>query len=112
MQDINWIRISLNPGLRMIIGSFSAYGITAIVLWSISQILGIIMIAGFPVYLYFAIRYARIVDPIRRQRAVSMENLTSVSQEVFRGIEVVRALGLKIERNRNSIRKVRITQNQ
>ena len=93
MQDINWIRISLNPGLRMIIGSFSAYGITAIVLWSISQILGIIMIAGFPIYLYFALRYAKIVDPVRRQRAVSMENLTSVSQEVFRGIEVVRAFG-------------------
>ncbi|MBE0526983.1 MAG: ABC transporter ATP-binding protein, partial [Candidatus Thorarchaeota archaeon] len=93
MQDINWIRMSLNPGLRMIIGSFSAYGITAIVLWSISQVLGIIMVAGFPIYLYFAIRYAQIVDPVRRQRALTMENLTSVSQEVFRGIEVVRAFG-------------------
>jgi ABC-type multidrug transport system fused ATPase/permease subunit len=93
MQDLNWIRMSLNPGLRMVIGSFSAYGITVIVLWSIDQLLGIIMIMGFPIYLYFALRYARIVEPVRRARAERMENLTSVSQEVFRGIEVVRAFG-------------------
>jgi ABC-type multidrug transport system fused ATPase/permease subunit len=93
MQDLNWIRMSLNPGLRMVIGSFSAYGITAIVLWNIAPLLGLIMVAGFPIYLYFALRYAKIVEPVRRQRAERMENLTSVSQEVFRGIEVVRAFG-------------------
>jgi len=93
MQDLNWIRMSLNPGLRMVIGSFSAYGITVIVLWSIDQLLGFIMIVGFPIYLYFALRYARIVEPVRRSRAERMENLTSISQEVFRGIEVVRAFG-------------------
>ncbi len=93
MQDLNWIRMSLNPGLRMVIGSFSAYGITVFVLWSIDQLLGFIMIVGFPIYLYFALRYARIVEPVRRARAERMENLTSISQEVFRGIEVVRAFG-------------------
>jgi ATP-binding cassette subfamily B protein len=93
MQDINWIRISLNPGLRMVMGTFSAYAITTIVLWIIDPILGLIMIVGFPIYLYFALRYARIVEPVRRLRAERMENLTSVSQEVFRGIEVVRAFG-------------------
>lgn len=93
MQDINWIRWSLNPGLRMIIGSFAAYSITAYVLWTFSVILGFIMILGLPVYLFFAFRYAQIVEPVRRLRAERMENLTSVSQEVFRGIEVVRAFG-------------------
>ncbi len=93
MQDINWIRISLNPGLRMVMGTFSAYAITTIVLWNIAPLLGLIMIAGFPIYLYFAVRYAQIVEPVRRSRAERMENLTSVSQEVFRGIEVVRAFG-------------------
>jgi ATP-binding cassette subfamily B protein len=93
MQDLNWIRMSLNPGLRMVIGSFSAYAITAIVLWSIAPLLGLIMASGFPIYLYFAVRYAKIVEPVRRLRAERMENLTSVSQEVFRGIEVVRAFG-------------------
>nr|KXH72191.1 MAG: hypothetical protein AM325_01585 [Candidatus Thorarchaeota archaeon SMTZ1-45] len=97
MQDINWIRWSLNPGLRMIIGSFATYGITAFILWNISQILSFIMIAGLPIYLYFAIRYAQIVEPVRRLRAERMEDLTSVSQEVFRGIEVVRAFGSEEE---------------
>lgn len=97
MQDINWIRWSLNPGLRMIIGSFAAYSITAIILSYISRLLGLIMIVGFPIYLYFALRYAQIVEPIRRLRAERMEGLTSVSQEVFRGIEVVRAFGSEEE---------------
>jgi len=93
MQDINWIRWSLNPGLRMIIGSFAAYGITAYVLWNFSLTLGFIMILGLPIYLFFALRYAQIVEPVRRLRAERMEVLTSVSQEAFRGIEVVRAFG-------------------
>lgn len=93
MQDINWIRWSLNPGLRMVIGSFAAYGITVIVLWNLSELLSFILIGSFPIYLFFALRYARIVEPVRRQRAERMESLTSVSQEVFRGIEVVRAFG-------------------
>jgi ATP-binding cassette subfamily B protein len=93
MQDLTWIRISLNPGLRMTVGSLVTYGITAAILWSMSGLLGIIMLGGLPFYLYFSYRYASIVEPVRRARAERMERLTSVSQEVFRGIEVVRAFG-------------------
>ncbi len=93
MQDLTWIRISLNPGLRMTVGSLATYGITTVILWSMSQIIGLIMLGGLPFYLYFSYRYASVVEPVRRARAERMERLTSVSQEVFRGIEVVRAFG-------------------
>ncbi len=111
MQDINWVRMSLNPALRNIIGGLSSFVITSILLAGIDQtpglivlltipyfnipigILTVIVLVGTPVYLAFAYRYANAVEPVRRQRSEDMENLTSLSQGAFRGIEVVRAFG-------------------
>jgi ABC-type multidrug transport system fused ATPase/permease subunit len=93
MQDLNWIRMALNPGFRMIIGVLISYCITILILWNIDVLIGFIMVLGLLPYLYFSYRYANIVEPVRRLRAERMEKLTASSQEVFRGIEVVRAFG-------------------
>ncbi len=106
MQDINWVRLSLNPALRNIVFGISSFIVTTLLIFRVDQRftlfslfgfpahgLTIIMIIGFPLYLAFAYRYANNVEPVRRKRAEKMEDLTSSSQEVFRGIEVVRAFG-------------------
>jgi ABC-type multidrug transport system fused ATPase/permease subunit len=93
MQDLNWIRYSLNPGLRLVIAVLMSYGITVIILWNIDIIIGLVMLLGLIPYLYFSYRYVNIVEPVRQLRAERMEKLTASSQEVFRGIEVVRAFG-------------------
>jgi ABC-type multidrug transport system fused ATPase/permease subunit len=93
MQDLNWIRYSLNPGLRLVIAVLMSYGITVIILWNVDIIIGLVMLLGLVPYLYFSYRYANIVEPVRQLRAERMEKLTASSQEVFRGIEVVRAFG-------------------
>ncbi|MHA1903609.1 MAG: ABC transporter ATP-binding protein [Candidatus Thorarchaeota archaeon] len=109
MQDISWVRLSLNPALRNLIGSFTSFAITGIFLILIDQtpgltgmftilgfpipVLTVIMLFGSPIYLAFAYRYANRVEPVRRKRAEDMEQLTSISQGVFQGIEVVRAFG-------------------
>ena len=111
MQDINWVRMSLNPALRNIIGGLASFLITGIFLARIDQTSGLIVLftipyvnipvgvfmaivlVGTPIYLVFAYRYANAVEPVRRERSEDMENLTSLSQGVFRGIEVVRAFG-------------------
>ncbi|MHA2209084.1 MAG: ABC transporter ATP-binding protein [Candidatus Thorarchaeota archaeon] len=109
MQDISWVRFSLNPGLRNLFGSLISFAITIIFLVLVDQTPGLtgaftlfgypipvlttIMFFGTPIYLVFAYRYANAVEPIRRQRAEDMEKLTSISQGVFQGIEVVRAFG-------------------
>jgi ABC-type multidrug transport system fused ATPase/permease subunit len=109
MQDIGWIRFALNPALRNLIGSFTSFAITAVLLIMIDQtpgltglitisgvpipVLTIILVIGTPLYLVFAYRYANAVEPVRRKRAEDMEQLTSISQGVFQGIEVVRAFG-------------------
>jgi ABC-type multidrug transport system fused ATPase/permease subunit len=113
MQDISWVRFSLNPALRNLAGSFISFGITAIILIQIDftptlqnflvlnlggftlPIYGftLIMLIGTPLYLAFSYRYANAVEPVRRKRSEDMEKLTSITQGVFTGIEVVRAFG-------------------
>ncbi|MHA2065770.1 MAG: ABC transporter ATP-binding protein, partial [Candidatus Thorarchaeota archaeon] len=109
MQDISWVRFSLNPALRNLFGSLISFVITGIFLILVDQTAGLtglvtlfgypipvlttIMLIGTPIYLVFAYRYANAVEPVRRQRAEDMEQLTSISQGVFQGIEVVRAFG-------------------
>jgi len=111
MQDISWVRFSLNPALRNILGGIASIIITGIFLSIIDQTPGLIVLfvipfinvpvgiftsiilIGTPVYLYFAFRYANAVEPVRRQRSEVMESLTSRTQGVFQGIEVVRAFG-------------------
>ena len=113
MQDISWVRFSLNPALRNLAASFISFGITAIILIQIDftpalqsfytlslggltiPIYGftLIMLIGTPLYLVFSYRYANAVEPVRRKRAEDMEHLTATTQGVFTGIEVVRAFG-------------------
>ncbi|MFX1369368.1 MAG: ABC transporter ATP-binding protein, partial [Promethearchaeota archaeon] len=108
-QDIGWVRMSLNPALRNLLGSLTSFIITGIFLVFVDQtpgltgifsffgypipVLTLIFMIGAPIYLAFAYRYANAVEPIRRQRAEDMEQITSISQGVFQGIEVVRAFG-------------------
>ncbi|MHA2027620.1 MAG: ABC transporter transmembrane domain-containing protein, partial [Candidatus Thorarchaeota archaeon] len=123
MQDISWVRFSLNPALRNILGGIASIILTGILLAIIDQtpglfvffvipiinvrigILTTIILVGTPIYLVFAYRYANAVEPVRRQRSLDMENLTSRTQGVFQGIEVVRAFGAE-EHEQSKFREV------
>jgi len=111
MQDIQWVRFSLNPALRNIATGLASFLITAVLLIQMDWLPGlsslltiqiggftipiygftIIMLLGFPIYLIFSYRYANAIEPVRRKRSENMEALTSTTQGVFQGIEVVRA---------------------
>jgi ABC-type multidrug transport system fused ATPase/permease subunit len=111
MNDIQWVRFSLNPALRNIATGIASFAITTVFLVQMDFIPGIssmitfqlgdstipiygfslIMLIGFPIYLLFSYRYANAIEPVRRSRSENMESLTSITQGVFQGIEVVRA---------------------
>ncbi|NHJ14079.1 MAG: ABC transporter ATP-binding protein [Candidatus Thorarchaeota archaeon] len=113
MQDIQWVRFSLNPALRNIAGGLASFLLTSILLIQMDWIPGLntllilqlgslsvpiygftlIMLIGSPIYFVFSYRYASAIEPVRRKRSESNEALTSVTQGVFQGIEVVRAFG-------------------
>ncbi|TFG97628.1 ABC transporter ATP-binding protein, partial [Candidatus Thorarchaeota archaeon] len=111
MQDIQWVRFSLNPALRNIASGLASLVVTTVILVQMDWIPGLssmftvtigsftipiygfslIMVIGFPIYLIFSYRYANAIEPVRRNRSENMEALTSLTQGVFQGIEVVRA---------------------
>jgi len=111
MQDIQWVRFSLNPALRNIAAGLASLAITTLFLIQIGFSPGLssmltlqigsytfpiygftlIMLLGLPIYLLFSYRYANAIEPVRRKRSESMEDLASITQGVFQGIEVVRA---------------------
>jgi ATP-binding cassette subfamily B protein len=108
MQDVRWVRFSLSPALRQIIVAIASLIIASLLLSRINLPLGMInvplvgminlplgllMTVSAPLYLFLAYRYAKTVEAVRRARSEQMETLTTVSQEVFRGIEVVRSFG-------------------
>jgi len=95
MQDIKWVRLSLNPALSHLISGLASFAITTFILSSINAFFGIIMLAGTPLYIAFAYRYAKRVEPVRRTMAQDMEQMTVISQGVFQGIEVVRSFGME-----------------
>ncbi len=111
MQDISWVRFSLNPAMRNIASGLASFFVTAFLLIQMDFLPGLsgmftitlggyvipvygfvlIMLIGTPIYLAFSYRYANAIEPVRRTRSENMEALTSVTQGVFQGIEVVRA---------------------
>jgi ATP-binding cassette subfamily B protein len=111
MQDIQWVRFSLNPALRNIAAGLASLAITALFLIQMDSLPGLSsmltlqigayslpiygftlnMVLGLPIYLLFSYRYANAIEPVRRKRSENMEDLASITQGVFQGIEVVRA---------------------
>ena len=121
MQDIGWVRMSLNPALRNLTFGLSSFVVAGAFLASYDMsggLAGLVTVAGVPVpvftlviavgtpiYIGLAYRYANTVESVRRRRSEDMERLTAVAQGVFAGIEVVRAFGSE-EREVEKFRRV------
>jgi len=95
MQDIKWVRLSLNPALSHLLSGFASFIITTFILLNVNAVFGIIMLVGVPLYLIFAYKYSNKVEPVRRALAQGMEQMTAISQEAFQGIKVVRSFGME-----------------
>ncbi|MDH5404390.1 MAG: ABC transporter ATP-binding protein/permease [Candidatus Heimdallarchaeota archaeon] len=95
MTEIQLIRHAIMPSASMIIRAF--FSIILLVFYityfqlvdiNLASIIGI----GFVIYFILAYSYAKKVGPVRKELSNSVGNVTEQSQEIFRGIEVVRSL--------------------
>ena len=91
MNEINQIRMAMHPGFRMLMTSIFSIVITTVFLWQYDLIIGVAVAVSFVVYLIIAWIYASKVGPIRRKLAKDLADLSATSQEMFRGIDVVRS---------------------
>ena len=102
MNETNQIRFSYTPSLRHLINSMLRIIVVCIYFFIRIPIgtkiigvadwrIGIGIVSSFIIYLVLAWIYARRIGPIRKELAKELGNVSSSSQETFRGIEVVRS---------------------
>ncbi len=91
MNEINQIRMAYHPSLRNLMGSIFTIGITTWLVWEYNWIIGVALGSAFVIYLIIAWFYASRVGPIRQKLATDLGNLSTLSQEMFKGIDVVRS---------------------
>ncbi len=107
MNETNQIRFSFTPSLRHLLNSFLSIIIVSIyffvripvgskVIGVADWRIGIGIVFSFIIYLILAWIYARRIGPIRKELATELGNVSSSSQETFRGIEVVRSFDSEI----------------
>lgn len=102
MNETNQMRMAYHPSLRHLINNLLSIIVTSIYFFIRIEIgtktvgvgfwqIGVGVCFGFVIYLLLAWVYARRIGPIRRKLAQELGNVSSASQEAFRGIEVVRS---------------------
>jgi len=102
MNETNQIRFAYHPSIRQVISSFLSILLTTSYFFIRIPVgseyvgvgnwqIGLMISFGFVLYILLAWHYARRIGPIRRSLAVELGNVSSASQETFRGIEVVRS---------------------
>ncbi len=91
MNEINQIRMAYHPSIRMLMGSIFTIGITTWLVYEYNWIIGVVLGSTFVIYLIIAWLYAARVGPIRQKLATDLGDLSSLSQEMFKGIDVVRS---------------------
>jgi ATP-binding cassette subfamily B protein len=99
MNEISQMRMGVNPSMRMLMSSLLSMTFILITFYFFSPTFFLIALIGFPFYLILVIRYAGIVAPIRRELASRLAVVTRDSQEIFRGIEVVRSFNQENQEN-------------
>ncbi|MFW9929334.1 MAG: ABC transporter ATP-binding protein, partial [Candidatus Thorarchaeota archaeon] len=92
VTEVQQMRFGLHPSMRMVTQAVFSIILAIYILFSIDWIQGLVMTVGSLIYFYFVFVYSKKVAIIRTQRADSIGTLTEDSQEIFRGIEVVREL--------------------
>ncbi|MHA1186587.1 MAG: ABC transporter ATP-binding protein [Candidatus Heimdallarchaeota archaeon] len=102
MNETNQIRFAYHPSLRHLLNSFLSIILTTTYFFIRIPVgsnligvgnweIGLGITFGFIVYVLLAWRYAAKIGPVRRELAIELGNVSSASQEAFRGIDVVRS---------------------
>jgi len=93
MTEISQMRQGVMPASRQILNNiFSVIFITSSILTLTDVNKAAVTLVGFVIYYILAIYQAKRIIPVRIQLANTVGQLTEESQEIFRGIEIVRSL--------------------
>jgi ATP-binding cassette subfamily B protein len=100
MQEISQMRMGINPSMRMATSSLLGITFILVIFAGTNQIYFWVGFFGFLIYFILVYRFASVIGPIREELANDLAVVTRDSQEIFRGIEVVRSFNQEIKENR------------
>ncbi|MFW9906107.1 MAG: ABC transporter ATP-binding protein [Candidatus Thorarchaeota archaeon] len=100
MNEISQMRMGVNPSMRMLSSSLLSMIFITIIFLTFDPVYFLIALLGFPLYLLLVVRYASVIGPIREELASRIAVVTRDSQEIFRGIEVVRSFNQEDQENK------------
>lgn len=100
MNEISQMRMGVNPSMRMLSASLLTMVFISITFFVFDVRYFVVVFIGFPIYLVLAIRYSRTIGPVRKELANRLAVVTRDSQEIFRGIEVVRSFNQEMSENK------------
>ncbi|MFX0151276.1 MAG: ABC transporter ATP-binding protein [Candidatus Hodarchaeota archaeon] len=103
MNEISQLRMGVNPSMRMLSGSLLSMIFITVAFLAFDFQYFLVVFIGFPIYLLLVIRYASVIGPIRQELATRLAIVTRDSQEIFRGIEVVRSFNQESKENQRFI---------
>ncbi|MFX0171699.1 MAG: ABC transporter ATP-binding protein [Candidatus Hodarchaeota archaeon] len=103
MNEISQLRMGVNPSMRMLSGSLLSMIFITVAFLAFDVQYFLVVFIGFPIYLVLVIRYASVIGPIRQELATRLAVVTRDSQEIFRGIEVVRSFNQESKENQRFI---------
>lgn len=92
ITEITQLRNGIQPAMRMVVSAIFSILITIVFLSQIKLSYSVLVIIGSIIYFYFAYHYSARISKVRYNRANAIGDLTESSQEIFRGIDVVREL--------------------
>ncbi|PWI49323.1 hypothetical protein CEE45_01965 [Candidatus Heimdallarchaeota archaeon B3_Heim] len=104
MNEVSQMRMGVNPSMRMMTSSVLSLLFTMIFFLSFNFSYFLILAIGFPIYLVMVVRYAAVIGPIREELAKRLAVVTRDTQEIFRGIEVVRSFNQEDRENSRFIK--------
>ena len=90
INEIAQMRQGIFPSQRMIITSIFSFLLVIIFLAPVGASYVIVTFIGFIFFMFYAYKTSQRINPVREKRAIELGDLTESSQEIFRGIEVVR----------------------
>jgi ABC-type multidrug transport system fused ATPase/permease subunit len=100
MNEISQMRMGVNPSMRMLFNSLLSMTFITIIFLTFDPTFFLIALLGFPLYFLLVVRYASVIGPIREELASRLAIVTRDSQEIFRGIEVVRSFNKENQENK------------
>ncbi len=108
-NDTRAVNYGLSPGVRMLFGSITVWGVGFYVVYGVEPLFAYAMLVIFIVYLALTISYAKKVAPLSKLSLETLVDVSSIASDSFNGIRDLKAY-VSLSRMKRNFAKATATQ--